>query len=144
MPLLQFFSFAGAALLALLFAADSYLPKPIARHEAPRSYTIRVASDRVGPEAVTFSGNPVHFTVADTVAAAPQVANASPEPSKSPRDAMAQMASAANTPAAEPAKPAKRKHLKRRVRTQEPPDAMAGWTRPTHTARTTGFFFNFN
>lgn len=144
MPLLQFFSFAGAALLALLFVADSYLPKPAERHEAQRSYTIRVASDRVGPEAVTFSGNPVHFAVADAVTVAPQVANASPEPSKSPRDAMAQLTSAANTPAVEPARPAKRKHVKRRVRTQEPPETAAGWTRPTRTARTTGFFFNFN
>lgn len=144
MPLLQFFSFAGAALLALLFVADSYLPKPAERHEAQRSYTIRVASDRVGPEAVTFSGNPVHFAVADAVAVAPTAANASPEPSKSPRDAMAQLASASDTPAVEPAKPAKRKPVKRRVRTQEAADTTAGWTRPTHTARTAGFFFNFN
>lgn len=144
MPLLQFFSFAGAALLALLFVADSTLPKPAERHQAQRSYTIRVASDRVGPEAVTFSGNPVHFTVADAVAVAPPVANALPEPSKSPRDAMAQLTSASKTPALEPAKPAKRKPVKRRVRTQEPPDAMVGWTAPTRTARTTGFFFNFN
>lgn len=144
MPLLQFFSFAGAALLALLFVADSTLPKPAERREAQRSYTIRVASDRVGPEAVTFSGNPVHFTVAEAVVAAPTAENATQPSSGSPRDAMAQLTSASKMPATEPAKPAKRKPVKRRVRTQEPPDATAGWTLPTRTARTAGFFFNFN
>ncbi|MEZ5764357.1 MAG: hypothetical protein R3D69_08975 [Xanthobacteraceae bacterium] len=144
MPLLQFFSFAGAALLALLFVADSTLPKSAERQEAPRFYNIRIAADRVGPEAVTFSGNPVHFAIAEAVATAPTLANVSPESSKSPRDAMAQLTSASDAPAVEPAKPAKRKPVKRRVRTQEPADTSAGWTRPTHTARTAGFFFNFN
>lgn len=142
MPLLQFFSFAGAVLLALLFVADSYLPKPAARHEPQRFYTIRIAADHVGPEAITFSGDPVRFAVADQAVADPSpVADASAEPSGSPRDAMAQLAPASNTPAVEHAKP-KRKPVKRRVvRTQEPPDAFVGWTRPTRTAF---FFFDFD
>ena len=141
MPLLQFFSFAGAALLALLFVADSYLPKPVERHEAQRLYNIRIAADRVGPEAITFSGDPVRFAVADDVSAdASPVANASPASSRSPRDAMAQLTSASNTPAVSHAKPSKRKPVKRRVRTQEPPETVVGWTSPTHTVG----FFRFN
>jgi hypothetical protein len=61
MPILQYFGWVGASLLALLFAADSWLPKPEARPELPRNYDIRIAAKRTGPEAVTFAGHAVNY-----------------------------------------------------------------------------------
>ena len=57
MPLARYFFFVGAALLALLFAADAYLPKlPAAEltHAAAGLSVIRIHSDRKWPERVVF------------------------------------------------------------------------------------------
>ena len=61
MPLLHYFGFVGAVLLSLLFVADFYLPRPLERSEPARSYSIRIASEKKGPEAVTFAGHAVDY-----------------------------------------------------------------------------------
>ena len=57
MPLVRYFLFVGVALLALLFAADAYLPKPPPA-EVPNASTdlstIRIRSDYKWPERVVF------------------------------------------------------------------------------------------
>ena len=60
MPLARYFFFVGAALLALLFGADAYLPKlPAAeRTNATAGLSvIRIRSDRKWPEPVVFDTN---------------------------------------------------------------------------------------
>ena len=55
MPLLRYFIFVGAALLALLFVVSPFLPETetVSRHDAAKP-VIRIASDRVGPPRVDF------------------------------------------------------------------------------------------
>lgn len=57
MPLLRYFFLVGGALLALLFAADAYLPKSpvIERATATADLSmIRIRSDRKWPERIVF------------------------------------------------------------------------------------------
>jgi hypothetical protein len=57
MPLARYFLFVGAALLALLFVADEYLPKVPAAAQtnaAADLSVIRIRSDRKWPERVVF------------------------------------------------------------------------------------------
>lgn len=53
MPLARYFLFVGAALLALFFAVDAYLPKPLST-EVPdaRTDAVRIHSDQKWPERV--------------------------------------------------------------------------------------------
>lgn len=98
MPLLRYFVFVGAALLALLFAADAYLPKlPEAdRTRVARSEIsgIRIHSDRKWPERVVFDTSlptitPASARVEASVSAATTLAEL---PAKArARDAFAQV-----------------------------------------------------
>jgi hypothetical protein len=57
MPLLRYFFLVGGALLALLFAADAYLPKSPAIERATATADlsmIRIRSDRKWPERIAF------------------------------------------------------------------------------------------
>lgn len=56
MPIGRYFAFAGSLLLALLFFADWYLPKPAAEPSRREAYTagIRIASTTKWPERVVF------------------------------------------------------------------------------------------
>lgn len=63
MPWLQYFGVVGFCLLAAMFVSDAYLPKSAPQPAPPSDYGIRIASKKVGPEAVTFSGNAVDYGV---------------------------------------------------------------------------------
>jgi hypothetical protein len=55
MPLLRYFTYVGAALLAILFAVTPFLPKTeTVTHQDVARPVIRIASDRVGPPRVDF------------------------------------------------------------------------------------------
>jgi hypothetical protein len=85
MPLARYFLFVGAALLALLFVADEYLPKlPAAErtNAAAGVSVIRIHSDRKWPERVVFDTTLPSITSVTTgmVASAPtSVADVSPK-----------------------------------------------------------------
>ena len=69
MPLARYFFFVGAALLALLFIADAYLPKlPVAERTASVAdvSVIRIHSDRKWPERVVFDTTVPPITPAAT------------------------------------------------------------------------------
>jgi hypothetical protein len=69
MPLARYFLFVGAALLALLFIADEYLPKlPAAErtNAAADLSVIRIHSDRKWPERVVFDTTVPPITPATT------------------------------------------------------------------------------
>jgi hypothetical protein len=57
MPLLRYLGVVGFCLSAAMFAGDAYLPKAGPRPDSHRDYGIRIASKKVGPEAVVFSGH---------------------------------------------------------------------------------------
>ena len=60
MPIIRYFVFVGGLLLALLFAADQYLPAP-AEHGGggePDKTIIRIGSARSLPEKIVFDTNP--------------------------------------------------------------------------------------
>jgi hypothetical protein len=63
MPWLQYFGAVGFCLLAAMFAGDAYLPKAAPRPDPARDHGIRIASKKVGPEAVVFSGQSVDYGV---------------------------------------------------------------------------------
>ncbi|WFU82605.1 hypothetical protein QA645_07670 [Bradyrhizobium sp. CIAT3101] len=60
MPIIRYFAFVGALLLALLFAADRYLPAPVERVAAadPDRTIIRIASARRLPDKIVFDTRP--------------------------------------------------------------------------------------
>jgi hypothetical protein len=90
MPITRYFVFVGGLLLALLFAADRYLPAPIERAGAadPDRTIIRIHSARSLPEKIVFDLRP-----RDDV---PKIVQADqiPEPPQQVREAMAAMPAA--------------------------------------------------
>jgi hypothetical protein len=46
-----------------MFASDAYLPKASPRPDPHRDYGIRIASNKVGPEALVFGGHSVDYGV---------------------------------------------------------------------------------
>jgi hypothetical protein len=74
MPLLRYFVFVGASLLALLFISDAYLPKlPVedVTSAAADLPMIRIQSDRKWPERVVFDTRIPAINPAQTEAAVP-------------------------------------------------------------------------
>ena len=74
MPLLRYFVFVGASLLALLFISDAYLPKlPVedVTSAAADLPMIRIQSDRKWPERVVFDTRIPAISPAQTEAAVP-------------------------------------------------------------------------
>ena len=95
MPIVRYFLFVGGLLLALLFAADQYLPAPVERAgpSDPDRTIIRIASARSLPEKIVF----------DTSQRAdlPTIAQADPLPEE-PRQQVREATAATNVePAAE-------------------------------------------
>ncbi|SCB54082.1 hypothetical protein GA0061098_102337 [Bradyrhizobium shewense] len=91
MPIIRYFVFVGGVLLALLFAADRYLPAPgePAATADPDRTIIRIASARKLPEKIVFDTRPR--------ADMPEIAQADPipeEPRLQMREAMAAMPAA--------------------------------------------------
>jgi hypothetical protein len=130
MPVLRYFMFVGAALLALLFVVGTAMPPAPsvdAANGAPDLSTIRIHSDRKWPERVVFDTSaprivpaPAQTASLAPVAAAPQrVADASTKVTA--RDAFAQ---AAPTDLKKPVQ--KRKVAKRRANppTMNPPTML--------------------
>jgi hypothetical protein len=102
MPLARYFFFVGAALLALLFVADAYLPKLPAADSTTTVAdvpTIRIQSDRKWPERIVFDTTMPAASVAQSAAAVPagapaKVAQAAAKPtdvSAKVREAFAQL-----------------------------------------------------
>jgi hypothetical protein len=124
MPLARYFFFVGAALLALLFVSDAFLPKlPVAdkTETAADLPMIRIQSDRKWPERIVFDTSVPAFTpalLAKTEAAVPvraptTVADVSAKVRV--REAFAQL-QPSDLKKPEPApKPRKRKIAKKRV-----------------------------
>jgi hypothetical protein len=86
MLVLRYFFFAGAALLAFLFAADAYSSKPVAVASTDDGFDrsiIRIHSDRKLPERVVFDTN---MPIIAAAPAAPSEASspAANAPSESP------------------------------------------------------------
>lgn len=90
MPIVRYFVFVGTLLLALLFAADRYLPAPVEHAAAadPDRTIIRIASARNLPEKIIFDTRPR--------AGVPMIVEAHPasEGMYSTREAMAAMPAA--------------------------------------------------
>ena len=90
MPIIRYFIFVGGLLLALLFAADRYLPAPVERTgpSDPDRTIIRIASARALPEKIVFDTRPRDV---------PMIAQADPipeEPEHQVREAKAVMPAA--------------------------------------------------
>lgn len=88
MPIIRYSVFVSALLLALLFAADRYLPAPVERAGAadPDRTTIRISSARSLPEKIVFDTRPRTDV--------PEMAQAEPtpeEPQQAVREALAAM-----------------------------------------------------
>ncbi len=77
MPLLRYFTYVGAALLALLFAVAPFLPETetVTRQDVARP-VIRIASDRVGPPRVDFDTSRQTTVIPASVAGIPPQASA--------------------------------------------------------------------
>lgn len=88
MPIIRYFVFVSGLLLALLFAADRYLPAPVewAGAADPDRTTIRISSARSLPEKIVFDTRP-RIDVPDMVRAEPTPE----EPQQAVREALAAM-----------------------------------------------------
>ncbi|MGD0848557.1 hypothetical protein [Bradyrhizobium sp.] len=127
MPLLRYFLFVGAALLALLFVVDAYLPKlPVAdranatntaANTATGVSVIRIHSDRKWPERVEFDTSLPTVTAAPVrtaEASAPAMVADAAAPVRM-RDAFAQLQTPALLQTSEPKKPETKLPPKRRM-----------------------------
>ena len=127
MPLARYFFFVGAALLALLFVADEYLPKspavPRTTDAAADLSLIRIHSDRKWPERVVFDTAvppvpPPTATADASTSAPPPVANVSVADVSARarvREVFAQLPPSNQLKPADPRKPEPRLHSKRRT-----------------------------
>jgi hypothetical protein len=140
MPVLRYFMFVGAALVALLFVVGAELPASPAveaANAAPDLSTIRIHSDRKWPERVVFDTSAPRIVAAPTQTASVTPAIATPErvaevsTKVTARDAFAQLTPAdLKKPEAKPVQ--KRKVAKRRANppTMLNPPAMLVAQRP--------------
>jgi hypothetical protein len=113
MPVLRYCLYVGGTLLALLFAADFYIPKQAVREEVPHTYHIPIAAAFTPSQPITFSGQtrdfgaPPPMTVVDLAAKAPTAET---------RDRSTQALKQALAPAAQrEAKPVRKKVARRKV-----------------------------
>jgi hypothetical protein len=118
MPLLRYFFLVGGALLALLFAADAYLPKSPAVERATATADlsmIRIRSDRKWPERIVFDTTqptimPPKTSIAEIRIQQPATSAAA---SKAPmREAFAQLPAGSNQ--RQPADPRKAEPTRKR------------------------------
>ncbi|WP_035701122.1 hypothetical protein [Bradyrhizobium genomosp. I (2014)] len=131
MPIIRYFVFVGALLLALLFAADRYLPAPVERAAAndPDRTIIRIASARRLPDKIVFDTQPRSDL--------PAVAQADPAAERSQQDVREAMAAvpAAPLPASKIDQPtrvsaARRPHPKRAAKlSQRVPERQLAFER---------------
>lgn len=134
MLFVHYFCWVGAGLLALLFVADSQLPRPEARAEEVRNFHIRVAAKPTLPEAITFSGHAASYGPAPALEVVDFAARAS-QPSSADagkadvRNAQAQMTPAEVAKPPEKRRPVKR-HAKRTIEPQ-PPRLVEAWGSPS-------------
>jgi hypothetical protein len=141
MPILRYIGFVGSLLVALLFAADWYLPKPAASEPTRREAQvtgIRIASTAKMPERIVYDTTQPTLVPAPApvVAAVAPVANAIPAEAKIPslpRDAFA-LATPISKPLSIPVRKkvrvAKRHNLNRVAAYQQPAQSPMFW-RPT-------------
>ncbi|KRQ06377.1 hypothetical protein [Bradyrhizobium manausense] len=132
MPIIRYFVFVGGLLLALLFAAEWYLPAPAERAgpSDPDRSIIRIASARSLPEKIVFDTSPR--------ADLPTMAQADPLPEKPKQQVREALAAMPAAPAVEVKKeaPARvssgpRPHPKRWAKLQKrTPDRRLAFERP--------------
>jgi hypothetical protein len=119
MLVVRYFLFVGGALLALLFVADTWLPKLPAEQRADADLpVIRIHSDRKWPQAVVFDTSHPTIVPAQTQASVPAAATVADISSKSRvREAFAQLQPAGQTQAQlpDPKKPEAKLVQKRRI-----------------------------
>jgi hypothetical protein len=130
MPIIRYFVFVGGLLLALLFAADRYLPAPVeqAGPSEPDRTIIRIASARSLPEKIVFDTR--SRTDLPTIA---QTNPPAEEPQQQVREAMAAMPAAPLVKKEAPvrASAAARPHPKRSAKLQKrTPDRRLAFERP--------------
>ena len=116
MPILRYFVFVGGFLLALLFAADRYLPAPVeaAALADPDRTIIRIKSARSIPEKIVFDTS--------QRAEAPILAQADPVPEEPLREVREAMAAVPAAPSGE-------------ARKEAPARAAAVLTHPKRSAK---------
>ncbi|MCP3477745.1 hypothetical protein NLM33_47365 (plasmid) [Bradyrhizobium sp. CCGUVB1N3] len=100
MPIIRYFVFVGGLLLALLFAADRYLPAPVgaAAVADPDRTIIRIKSARSLPEKIVFDTSPR--------AEVAIIAQADPIPEEPPREVREAVAAVPAAPSGETRKEA--------------------------------------
>ncbi|BBO02035.1 MULTISPECIES: hypothetical protein [Bradyrhizobium] len=115
MPIIRYFVFVGGFLLALLFAADRYLPAPVeaAAVADPDRTIIRIKSARSLPEKIVFDTS--------QRAEVPMIAQADPIPEELPREVREAMAAMPAAPSGE-------------ARKEEPAHVAAVLTHPKRSA----------
>ena len=107
MPIRQYFVWVGSVLLVALFAADGWLPGPVAHSHSAippnERVNLRIRSDHKWPERVVFdtahSGMPLAAEITPQPDVAPNQDLAEAKP-RSPLDAFAAMEAAEVTPTA--------------------------------------------
>lgn len=142
MPVLRYLLWVGGALLALLFVADSNLPRQPPQAWTPHAYKIPIAASvRPGPQPVTFSGETRNFgspppMIVVDFSARPDAATQSP--THQAIQARAEMTGTLSS-AEQSAKPARQKVAKRKVNRhreladRDPARLPDGWRQEEHT-----------
>ncbi len=118
MPLVRYFFYVGAVLVALLIISDAYLPKmPMPESAAADLSMIRIRSDRKWPERVVFDTSSPAFAAVQTANADLSAAAAKFSAEVRVREAFAQIPAPAPKPieASDPPKPLVKAQRTRKV-----------------------------
>lgn len=144
MPILKYFMWVGGSLLALLFAADFYIPAQPQRTETPHTYNIQITSPaRSGPSALTFSGETRNFGAPPPMTIVDFAAQANAETPTPDHQTLHARAEVTDTPTTvQSPKPARQKVAKRKSnRYREPADYDPGHIPEGWRNSPTGFAF---
>jgi hypothetical protein len=129
-PILHYFLYVGAALLAVLFVVDAGLPRAEVKSETVHAHPeIRIASTITGPPAISFSGQTVDYGVKQDLRVMDLAAKADDSRTQAFAHASEAAPQAKTQVAAKPAPQRIRKRYARRPAThpEQQPSEDFGW-----------------
>lgn len=115
MPILGYFLYVGGALVALLLAADFYIPQQAVREEAPHAYNIQITAAPSTNAPITFSGHTRDFGAPPPMTVVDLASKAQDAPQSTQEQPLARQAHAQAISSAQQPKPVRKKIARRKV-----------------------------
>ena len=115
MPIRGYFLYVGGVLVALLLAADLYVPQQDVREEAPHAYNIQITAAPSTNAPITFSGETRDFGAPPPMTVVDLASKAHDAPQAAHEQSMAQQPAQQASASAQQPKPVRKKIARRKV-----------------------------